>query len=1647
MKKSVTLCNVLFKFLTVTFLCISTFKGAYASVTVSAPVNKSTAHSIPANSPAGTTVGITAFSTASGNTGVNLALNKTVAVSSVEGASFAGSYAVDGVTTGNRWSSGFADPQDITVDLGAVYNINQVTLYWENAYGSAYKIQTSTDNSVFSDIYGTTTGDGGTDDLTALTGSGRYIKMYGTTRATQYGYSLYDFQIFGSTAIVYSLTNSASGNFTIDPATGVVSVSSGSSLTAGTYSITVVATSSSVTSSSSSFSIVVTAPGPVVTGGGSGCGAGSITLTAQMAGASGGTYTWYNVPSGGTALATGSPYSPSVSGTYYATYTAGTTTSARSWGIAVTINAVQTAAFTATAVVGVGNNSTVALTSTYSAASTYAWDFNGGTPSTGTGQGPFSVTWATAGTKTITLTVTGAGNCQATATQTVTVSGTFADYGFSKPIVLNTSQITNGVTNGISTTLTNFPALVYIKDAALITGAACGDKVQYPLGNGGGLTAGTNYDFAFTLPGSTTELNYQVDTYDSVNGILFCWVQIPSLTSTDLPLTFYFGSKAPAHSASFSAATWASDYKAVYHFNEASTSVPVLDATSNIRNAVQANTAVTNDEIHLAASVPIPGGGYSFNGKSSSIIQNTGTNPDITDMFTLSAWIYYNGSATSDNKIISNEINYTQGYKLSVKGGKLQTETRYVGGTATGNLGTGGAVSSKTWHYIQGVFTGGTTSAATFINYVDGVAVPSASMVITRPRDDITPNAGDVAQMGIDYLKKTTDPNDSTRATNWYNGYMDEVRISNTAKTADWIRAEYYNQTKPIDFTNFSAAVISFKDKAPLLTGALVYTWTGQSTSSPTDQAQADNWDEGHTPVFNGNTKMVIPVVSSGKYPILTANSSIYSLSIASGASLNLNGFTLNVGCDIYNSATTGGTGILSASNSTSSINWNGALATQTYYGDNVKNTAVVGNMTINNSVAGTIKITGGPVDLHNTLTLTKGNLLIDNTNNGLLTLKSTATRTAAVDVIPAAYSIKGLVNVERFITGGGLSSNRGYRLLSSPVNQTADAVGTLVAPNTFGLYYLGSHVYGGVTYPGALTIGIGGPSNGFGVTNNNPTIYFYDESEPYNGRSFTLGNHVPVYAINTDGTQLIGTTTKAAPVGNGFLMYFVGPSSSVDASASIAPTDVTLTANGHLNQGTIPVQLWKGTQTQTLSYTTTPAATHPFPGLTLVGNPYPSTIDLAKVISDNSTSINNIYVLSARNSPNQKYIAFTANGASAPNQGNAVSGEGFFVTAIGTGKKLTFYESEKVSTVQLTGAALIMSTPNAQVKSVGGKAAFGENPLAAAVPQGNTLTGLYMKLEHDSITYDYCGIYFRKDWSATITEDDAKDMNSTTAPVAMASLSSDGILASVNHMPDYTKGINVKLYANAKADGQYKLKIEGIRNIDTLYDIFLIDHYKKDSLDIRRYGTYVFDITKADTSSFGASRFELSVRPRPLPAYDLILLTAQKATGGVQITWKTRAEANYTGFVLQKQDGTAFKAVYTRQSDGSGIYTYLDPSPLTGSNTYRLQQDNLVGAVTYSSPITIVYNPNGSTGLMSVYPNPAKATINVNVSTATTIAASVAAYNANIYNAAGQLMSRKSVSNSWTEDITQYMPGTYIILLRDDKGNVIGKSKFVKTN
>jgi uncharacterized protein YndB with AHSA1/START domain len=127
---------------------------------------------------------------------VLLSQGRPATASSTENAGTPASAAVDG-NTGTRWSSAFSDPQWLQVDLGASATVSQVVLNWEAAFARAFQIQVSDNGTSWTTIFSTTTGTGGTQTLN-VSGTGRFVRMNGTARATVYGYSLWEFQVFGS---------------------------------------------------------------------------------------------------------------------------------------------------------------------------------------------------------------------------------------------------------------------------------------------------------------------------------------------------------------------------------------------------------------------------------------------------------------------------------------------------------------------------------------------------------------------------------------------------------------------------------------------------------------------------------------------------------------------------------------------------------------------------------------------------------------------------------------------------------------------------------------------------------------------------------------------------------------------------------------------------------------------------------------------------------------------------------------------------------------------------------------------------------------------------------------------------------------------------------------------------------------------------------------------------------------------------------------------------------------------------------------------------------------------------------------------------------------------------------------------------------
>jgi chitinase len=143
---------------------------------------------------------IEAYGTPSGGGTSNVALNKTVSTTSNENTTNTGPKAVDGNGT-TRWSSAYANNQNFIVDLGASYNVSRVRIAWEAAYAKDYQVQFSSDNvnwTTVKELWGKTSA--AADDWTGINQVTRYVKIYCINRATTYGFSFWELEVYGSAA-------------------------------------------------------------------------------------------------------------------------------------------------------------------------------------------------------------------------------------------------------------------------------------------------------------------------------------------------------------------------------------------------------------------------------------------------------------------------------------------------------------------------------------------------------------------------------------------------------------------------------------------------------------------------------------------------------------------------------------------------------------------------------------------------------------------------------------------------------------------------------------------------------------------------------------------------------------------------------------------------------------------------------------------------------------------------------------------------------------------------------------------------------------------------------------------------------------------------------------------------------------------------------------------------------------------------------------------------------------------------------------------------------------------------------------------------------------------------------------------------------
>ena len=684
-------------------------------------------------------------------------------------------------------------------------------------------------------------------------------------------------------------------------------------------------------------------------------------------------------------------------------------------------------------------------------------------------------------------------------------------------------------------------------------------------------------------------------------------------------------------------------------------------------------------------------------------------------------------------------------------------------------------------------------------------------------------------------------------------------------------------------------------------------------------------------------------------------------------------------------------------------------------------NSALILNTSATSTITGngSSSLTMAPASL---VTVSGTNLTI---STGSFTLQSDATGSASVGPVTAAnFIISGTtsVNVQRYVTGGS-PTYRGYRLLSSPV------------------YVSGTNFYN-LDYIKASTLVTGvSTANGFDKAGN-PTLFLFREDQAPSNASYGAGNWPGVSKINGSPTYLlqlnsVGTSYSLVP-GSGFLLFFRGDRTTNLASKYTAGTSaeaVTFSASGILNVGQIIAKDWYTAGSPNLGYTSA-TANSTVRGFNLVGNPYPSNIDWDKFqVSSSSTGIyglnvdSTVYMLDPVSKNYGAYIAGN-NQLGTNNATNIIpSGEGFFVRAKGASPQLIFNESAKTS-VQAIGASLMLG-----------------KPLVSA-----PLQYLRIKMIKDGVSTDETMVRIKSNGSLSFVNNLDAIYKQGNGAVNLASVTTDKINIAIKSVPlPKLQSESLALNVNASTTGIYKLTLRDIVAIPRLYDVWLMDSYKKDSLDMRQNITYQFYIDKTDSSTFGNNRFNLVIRQNAAYAYHLVDFSASKMPDArqVQVLWNAVNEENYTNFTVERSidNGATFNVLGGVTASGAGTYSFIDKSPINGANLYRLKQEDINNVVTYSKIVTIQYSnlSNGIAGSnLNIYPNPVSNNISLAISSQNTTSGS---YKIRFMSSSGLMVKEATSSQpNWAGSAENLQPGTYIIQVFDNRTqNLVGENKFVK--
>lgn len=297
--------------------------------------------------------------------------------------------------------------------------------------------------------------------------------------------------------------------------------------------------------------------------------------------------------------------------------------------------------------------------------------------------------------------------------------------------------------------LTNFPVLISLTDS---------DFIHNP---GTGVENVNGFDIAFSAADGTTALDFELESYNSGTGELIAWVRFPSLSATnDTQFFIYYGDSGITTDQSTSD-TWNSGYQLVMHMDGGATE---NDATSN------ANDGTENGTGGIPTTTGRIGDGRDFERGDSDFISVPDDNSlDITSEITISFW--YNPESTNAPDMVTKGTNTS--YEATFRGGPRMQFKKEGGSNLTADASF--SLSTSTWYYFT--YVQSTSGRAIFQN---GVEINSDTNTNT--------------------FSTNSDALQISRSADAADGVIDEVRVSDVDRSADWIATEYKNQLNPSTF-------------------------------------------------------------------------------------------------------------------------------------------------------------------------------------------------------------------------------------------------------------------------------------------------------------------------------------------------------------------------------------------------------------------------------------------------------------------------------------------------------------------------------------------------------------------------------------------------------------------------------------------------------------------------------------------------------------------------------------------------------------------------------------------------------------------------------------------------------------------------------